>query len=296
MLTERTYRMIRSRVPRALRTGAASGAEAVGVATSGLRVLPSFVIVGGQRCGTNSLYEYLVDHPAVGRAMPGQEVHFFDTSFDRGLDWYRAHFPTRLWMRAARARTGVEPQTGESSPYYMFHPLAPGRIAATLPEVRIIVLLRNPVDRAISHFHHERSRGHEPLERLSEAIAREPERLAGEAARIVAEPGYRSPAHQRFSYVARGQYADQLATILELFEPGRVLVVVSERLFGEPEAVLAEVQEFLGLPVRLGGEYERHNAGSYRDIDATLRRSLAGRFSGSNERVAAMLGVDPPWD
>ncbi len=295
MLAERAYRTIRSGVPRGLRATAANTAEAMGVATSALRVLPSFVIVGGQRCGTNSLYEYLVDHPAIGRAMPGQEVHYFDVAFDRGLDWYRGHFPTRVWMRAARARAGAEPLAGESSPYYMFHPLAMQRIASTLPDARILVLLRNPVDRAISHFHHERSRGHEPLE-LSEAIEREPERLDGEAERIVRDPAYHSFRHQHFSYVARGRYADQLSRISEVFPADRVLVVVSERMFSEPETVHVEVQEFLGLPVRKRRHYERHNAGRYTEVSASLRRSLADRFAASNERVAAKLRVDLPWD
>ena len=295
MLTERAYRAIRAGVPPGLRARAATSAEAVGIATSALRVLPSFVIAGGQRCDTNSLYEYLVDHPAVGRAMPGQEVHYFDVAFDRGLDWYRGHFPTRMWMRTARARTGVRPLAGESSPYYMFHPSAMERIASTLPDARIVVLLRNPVDRAISHFHHVRSRGHEPLE-LSEAIEREPERLEGEAERLVRDPSYHSFRHQHFSYVARGQYADQLDSISGLFPPEHVSVVVSERLFSEPETVHAEVQEFLGLPVRKRRHYERHNAGRYTDVSASLRRSLADRFAASNERVAAKLRVDLPWD
>ncbi len=291
---QKAYGALRARVPAGLRSSVAGGVEAVGVATSRLRVLPSFLIVGAQRCGTNSLYEYLVEHPAVGRAMPGQEVHFFDTSFLRGLAWYRGHFPTRLWVRSAAGRVGCPAVTGESSPYYMFHPLAPERIASTLPGVRLIVLLRNPVDRAYSHFHHERSRGNEPLG-FEEALDREAERLEGEVERILAEPTYNSFSHQHHAYLARGVYADQLEVLYSLFPEDRISIILSERLFSEPQRIEAEVLEFLGLPPGAPRGYERHNAGQYTEMPAGLRRRLADHFTDSNHRLAGILGTDPPW-
>ncbi len=291
---QKAYGALRTRVPVSLRSSIAGGVEAVGVSTSSLRVLPTFLIVGGQRCGTNSLYEYLIEHPAVGRALPGQEVHFFDSAFGRGLDWYRGHFPTRLWMRSAEARAGCPAVTGESSPYYMFHPLAPERIARTLPEARLIALLRDPVDRAYSHFHHERARGNEPLG-FEEALDREAERLEGEVDRILADPTYNSFSHQHFSYQARGAYADQLQVLSSLFPPNQLLIVVSERLFSEPESVEAEVVEFLGLPPATPRVYERHNAGRYTEMPPSLRRRLADHFASSNDRLAGILGADPPW-
>ncbi len=291
---QQTYGALRARVPSGFRSSIADGVEAVGVSTSGWRVLPSFVIVGGQRCGTNSLYEYLVEHPAVGRALPQQEVHFFDTSFWRGPDWYRGHFPTRLWMRATEARAGHPAMTGESSPYYMFHPLAPQRIAATLPDVRLIVLLRNPVERAYSQFHHERSNGNEALG-FEEALDREPERLAGEVERILGDPRYNSFSHQHHSYLARGHYADQLETLYASFPQERISIVISERLFSEPDRVESEVLDFLGLPPVASRSYGRHNAGRYTEMPASLRRRLTEHFEESNHRLAGMLGIDPPW-
>jgi hypothetical protein len=291
---QQAYGALRARVPTNLRASVAGGVEAVGVSTNGLRTLPSFLIVGGQRCGTNSLYEYLAAHPAVGRALPGQEVHYFDTNFAEGLGWYRGHFPTRLWMRATEARAGCPAITGESSPYYMFHPLAPHRIATTLPDVRLLVLLRDPVDRAYSQFHHERSNGNETLE-FEAALDRETERLNGEVERIVADPGYRSFSHQHHSYAARGQYADQLDVLRSLFPAERISIMLSERLFEQPQQVEAEVLAFLGLPPRTSGVYARHNAGRYSEMPAALRQRLADRFADSNHRVAGILGFDPHW-
>lgn len=291
---EQAYGALRARVPTSLRASVAGGVEAVGVSTSALRTLPAFLIVGGQRCGTNSLYEYLAAHPAVSRALPGQEVHYFDTNFAEGLGWYRGHFPTRLWMRAAEARAGRPAISGESSPYYMFHPLAPQRIAATLPGVRLLVLLRDPVDRAYSQFHHERSNGNETLE-FEAALDRESERLEGEVGRIIADPGYNSFSHQHHSYTARGLYADQLDVLRSLFPEERMSFVLSERLFEEPQQVEAEVLSFLGLPSRASGDYGRHNAGRYTEMPAALRQRLADRFADSNHRVAGILGSDPHW-
>jgi hypothetical protein len=291
---QQAYGALRDRVPTNLRASVAGGVEAVGISTSSLRTLPTFLIVGGQRCGTNSLYEYLAAHPAIGRALPGQEVHYFDTNFTEGLSWYRGHFPTRLWLRAAEARAGCPAITGESSPYYMFHPLAPQRIATTLPRVRVLVLLRDPVDRAYSQFHHERANGNETLG-FEEALDRESERLDGEVERIVADHRYNSFSHQHHSYVARGQYADQLGVLRSLFPAERMSIVLSERLFQEPKQVEEEVLAFLGPPARTSGTYARHNAGRYTEMPAALRHRLAARFADSNHRVAGILGFDPHW-
>lgn len=225
--------------------------------------------------------------------MPGQEVHFFDLAFDRGLEWYRGHFPTQWWHRSALARTGAG-ITGESSPYYTFHPLALERIAATLPGVKLIMLLRDPVERAYSHYHHERRRGHEDLS-FEEALEAEPERLAGEAERIRANPTYSSFGHQHYSYAARGHYADQIEAMRKLFPPEEIKIVISERLFTEPDAVYADTLDFLGIPSVSRTVMRRYNAGSYPKMPASVRARLNAQFQASNARVAEMLGVDPPW-
>ncbi len=93
-------------------------------------MLPGFLIVGAQRCGTTSMYRALSEHPAVRKAVLHKGVHYFDMNYDHGLAWYRAHFPLRA---GAGARGGAGAVTFESSPYYMFHPLAAQRIAADLP-------------------------------------------------------------------------------------------------------------------------------------------------------------------
>src|SRR4029453_7797997 len=115
------------------------------VPTYGFRSLPDFMIIGGQRCGTTSLYRYLAQHPAVAPAILNKGLHYFDTNFGRGKMWYRGHFPSDPYKAFIRWRRGLPRViTGEGSPYYVFPPLAPGRIAAAVPAVRSLLVLRDP--------------------------------------------------------------------------------------------------------------------------------------------------------
>lgn len=293
--TQRAYSSLKSLTPRSLRGALGAAVEELGALTSTLRLLPSFIIVGGQRCGTNSLYEYVASHPRVGRALPLPEVHYFDLNFERGMEWYRGHFPIRLKRRAAGHLPHVRSITGESSPYYMFHPLAAPRIAAALPRVKLIVLLRNPIDRAYSHYNHEQARGHEAL-CFEDALEQEPERLAGEAGKLRANAGYRSFSYQHFSYLARGMYADQLERIFSLFPRDDVLVLGSEELFLAPVETHMRVLEFLGLSAVPLRQYPQLNPGTYSGMDGRLRRQLADHFSGPNERLSRLIGRDVDWD
>src|SRR5690606_26180800 len=182
--------------------------------------LPSFLIVGGQRCGTTSMYRALAQHPAILKAVLHKGVHYFDTGYHHDLAWYRAHFPLRRTARAVAARTGLQPMTFESSPYYLYHPLAAERIAADLPDVKLIVLVRDPVERAYSHHAHEVARGFEPVTDFAAALELEPMRLAGAEERLLAG-GY-SRSHQHHAYLSRGRYVGHLTRLEKRSEERRV--------------------------------------------------------------------------
>jgi hypothetical protein len=185
-----------------------AGARVVARPTSSARPLPDYLIVGTQRGGTTTLHHWLAAHPGVLPARLTKGVHWFDTGFARSEAWYRSHFPSRRVRDAAARRLGYEPVVGEGSPYYMFHPFAPTRIASVLPDPRLLVVLRDPVERAWSQYHHETARGFEDLP-FEAALEAEAGRLAGEAETLV-EPGATSASHQHHSYEARGRYAEQL--------------------------------------------------------------------------------------
>jgi hypothetical protein len=266
-----------------------------GERTSRFRVLPDYLIVGAMRSGTSALYEYLTKHPRVARSTT-EEVHYFTLHYERGVDWYRGHFPTSLRNAFTRAVHGGNVLTGEATPYYMFHPHAPYRIASLLPEVKLIVVLRNPVDRAYSHYLHARRVGVEPLTSFEEALEAEPERLRGESERMAADPGYKSRNHWHFSYLRRGMYAEQIEVLFSLFDRRNVLVLQSEGLLRDPAGNHAAALRHLGLPEITLGEYPRHNASGYPPMEEQTRRRLAEHFAERNERLFRLLGRDFGWE
>jgi hypothetical protein len=255
--------------------------------TGALRGLPTVLIIGAQKGGTTSLFNYLVDHPDVLPPLT-KEIHYFDLHYARGPNWYRGRFPY-----ARRLRGGAV--TLDASPYYLAHPAAPARAAGLLPGARLIAVLRNPIDRALSHYQHEVRGGREPLS-FAEAIEREPERLAGEEERLLREPGSYSFNHHRYSYTRRGLYLAQLQRWMEHFPRSHLLVLQSEQLFREPAAASAAVHEFLGLRPHRLARYEAHYQGDYRrGMPDDLRTRLADYFQPHNRALYRWLGREFDW-
>jgi hypothetical protein len=262
--------------------------------TAGARMSPSFLIIGAQRCGTTSMYRTLSQHPAALPPVWHKGVHYFDVAYDRGPQWYRGHFPLeRTGERAAR-RAGSPAVTFESSPYYSWHPLAAARIAQDLPGVRLLMLLRDPVERAYSAHAHEIARGFE-TEGFERALELEAPRLEGAEAALIADPLSHSHAHQHQAYVTRGRYIDQLLRIEAAVGRDRMLVIDSDEFFSEPEPVFDSVLEFLGLPPASGIVFERHNARPRSPMTPELRTSLQARYEEDDERLAAWWGRRPSW-
>ena len=281
MTAERTPRIL-------LETAAKSAARDVGRMTARWRMTPSLLIVGAQRCGTTSMYKDLTQHPAVMSAVLHKGAHYFDTGYAHGRSWYLGHFPLRVSAARVCKSIGVAPITGESSPYYLYHPLAAGRIAAELPEARLLVLVRDPVERAYSAHTHETARRYEsePFER---ALDLEPERIAGEEERLVADPGYQSFEHQHHSYLARGRYVEQLERLASAVGRERIHVVDSGRFFDEPEPVYDEIIDFLGLPAARRPIFAQHNARPRVDMSTTLRSQLEEHFRPFDEKLIDWL-------
>jgi hypothetical protein len=281
-------------VPPAARRAAHAVTVNAGRLTHQARMLPGFLIVGAQRCGTTSMYRTLSQHPAILKAVLHKGVHYFDTGYDHDLAWYQGHFPLRARAAAVRRVTGDTPLTFESSPYYLFHPLAAARISRDLPGVKLVVLVRDPVERAYSAHAHELARGFEtePFER---ALDLEEERLAGQAEKIIADPGYHSHDHQHHGYRARGRYADQLERLAQLVGRDRVHLVDSGLFFTDPERAYDHVLEFLSLRNHGYPVFERHNARPRAPMPESLRTELGDYFAPYDERLTDWLGGPPSW-
>jgi hypothetical protein len=283
------------RLPLQARQGIRAGLDLFGERTSGFRLLPSYVVVGAQKGGTSALYEYLARHPLVGRST-NEEVQYFSLNYARGTAWYRGHFPTRARAALVRRRYGRDLITGESSPYYLFHPHALDRLRELLPDAKLIVVLRNPVDRAYSQYNHSRQMGYEPLETFEAGLAAEPERLDGEPERMLADPLYNSFSHYNHSYLARGLYVEQLERLYSIFDERQILLERADDLLRDTDAVYARTLEFLGLPPQRLSHYPPQNTRRYPPMSPTTRGRLVEYFTEPNERLYAFLGRDLGWE
>lgn len=288
----------RSRAETIARAATKRALRGVGMATADLRPVPDFLIVGTKRGGTTSLWRYLCEHEGVLPLFPRPEkikgLYYFDENFGRGERWYRSHFPTSATRALSARRLGHPVVAGEASPYYLYHPLAPFRARQVAPEALVIVSLRDPVERAYSHFKERRSNGTEPLT-FTEALDAEPARLAGEEARIRKDDGYVSFAHRHMSYVDQGRYAPMLERWFDAFGRDRVLVEVSEEMYADPQASVDRVSARLGLPARPLEHPEPYNAEPDEGLDPILRARLAEALEPDIDGVETLLGRPLPW-
>jgi hypothetical protein len=269
-------------LPEPARKALRGGYRAYGRATAGLRPLPDFLILGAQKAGTTALYAYLRWHPQI-TGPSFKEVSFFDRHYAHGERWYRAHMP-------ARRRSLV----GEASPSYLFHPLAPERVAGMLPDTRLIALLRNPVDRAFSHYQHEVALGREPLS-FEDAIEREEERMRGEVERMVREPSYFSHAWWNYTYVARGRYAEQLERWFARFPRERLLVLFTEELAADTAGTYRRVLDFLGAGAHDLESYPRIFEREYEQMPPEARARVERLFEEANRQLSGLVNRELPW-
>jgi hypothetical protein len=280
---------------RAARRSAHWGLVTAGRPAYPVRMLPSFLIVGAERCGTSSMFEELRRHPAVVSAiLPRKEVHYFDYKYQHGLSWYQCHFPVKARAKLAARGSGAAPMAFEASPYYMFHPLAPERIHRDLPGVKLIVMLRDPVARAYSAHVMRIGRGYE-TESFERALELEESRLAGEAERLVADPSYVSYNHRHYAYRARGQYAEQLEHMESIFGRDQIHVIDSGDFFADPASVYNQVLDFLGLPHIGSPVFERPSTRSRPPMADSVRTALEEHYRPHDERLATWLGHEPSW-
>ena len=251
------------------------------MATAFARRAPSFLVIGAQRAGTTSLYELLARHPNVRPALR-KEGHYFDFQYAESRRWYLAHFPPR-------SAPGL---TGEASPYYMVHPLAPGRVSEMNPRMKLIAILRDPVDRALSHYHLEVRHGVESLT-FEQAIEAEGERLAADRHGLRQAPYFFSYNHHHYAYLDRSRYGHYLGQWRRRFPREQLHVIRAEAMFEDPHRVIDETLAFLELPPsqRMRDEVPHANkAPPNPPMDPALRARLDLHFQADRAAFDELLG------
>jgi hypothetical protein len=283
----------RKRVPDSAKRIGRQAAVRVGSATASQRLRPDFILIGAQRCGTTSLFRALMAHPQVVRPVLHKGVNYFDVNYFRDESWYGGHFPLAWPARRRTARYGG-PVVFEASGYYIYHPFALERAAQHLPDVKLVAMLRDPVERAFSAYKHEYARGFEQ-ESFSDALKLEDERLRGETDRMRADPRYQSYSHRHHSYRHRGQYAEQLDRALEYFPRAQLHIMGSEAYFRQPAAEYQRLTSFLGLRPFQPASFGQYNARHSQPMPDDMRHALEDHYLPHNQRLATLLGQPPPW-
>jgi hypothetical protein len=242
--------------------------------------LPNFLIAGGQRCSSTWLWTLCNQHPDIfmAQAWKPEPKFFSSAAYFRGLDYY-----SQTFFAGARG----EPAIGEKSVTYLDHPGAPAWIYNDLPDVRLVFLLRDPVERAFSHYRYSR---HNCLETLSfrDALINEPWRARRTPAPLVtARP---------WAYVDRSCYAKHLTRFFDLFPRQNIRVIFSEEMHANPSAVSAQLFEFLGVPplsvaVALPDSVNRVPSSN---IEPEVREYLVAALSGQMDSLEALVGREVP--
>lgn len=198
-----------------------------GLRNIGYSMLPNLIIAGAQKCGTTTLHRHLEQHPEVFFPKVPQELHYFDIekNFKKGLSWYENHFIGH----------GKEKIIAQTSPLYIYEPQVPRRIHQTLADVSLIFILRNPIDRAYSHYWHAVKHGYETLS-FEKALTQEKSRLS---------KGFKS--RRNFSYIDRGVYSAQLERFFEFFPEDKLLVLLFDDLINAPKKLLKQTVDFLDI-------------------------------------------------
>ena len=266
------------------------------IITSRLRGLPDFSIIGAQKGGTTSLYYLITKHSDIAPAR-NKEIHYFAKNYRFGEQWYRSNFPTNLTKNRFYKKTGRKLLTVDATPGYIFHPMAPNRMKKILPNIKLIVILRNPIDRAYSHYHYNIRYGYDTLTSFENAIELSKKRCAREKEWIIRELDFDYNQYLKHAYLAKGIYADQLQNWFKYYNKKQFLFLTTEDFYKNTQHVLDQAFNFLGLNPSKIGNLKKYNVGNYKEkMNEDTRKSLIEYFKPHNERLYKLLQRDFDWD
>ena len=289
---------LKDRSPRLVKDIANGVTRRYALATVSRRTLPDYLVIGTKRGGTTSMFNYLMMHPGILGLFPQsrgrKSSDYFFKNLHQGPEWYRSHFHTRGYRSWLTRRLGYAPVAGEASPYYVWDPRIAGRAHQLNPRLKAIVLLRDPVERAWSHYQERRNNGVEPLS-FDQALEAEPDRMAGELERMAEDPTYYSTTHDWYAYRQRGVYLPQLRNWLSVFPTEQLLVLRSEDMYADVQQVFDRVCDFLGVPPHVLPTTKPFGAGRGKQMPESSRAALIDYFHEPNLQLEEFLGRPMEW-
>jgi hypothetical protein len=263
---------------------------------SGNRVLPDFLLVGAAKSGTTTLFHYLTQHPGI---LPPsvKEVSYFHEpqNFSLGPNWYRAHFPRLMDIQHKREQLGYRVLTCDATPSMNINSHAINA-SALVPDARLIMILRNPVDRTYSHYQHQKHKL--PRESLSfwDALQAEAERTADDQQRNIHDPQHVGRLLRRFGYTHKSKYINQIEYWLQYFSREQLKIVSFDALQESPGKLCNELCQHIGLPEFDFDTSRKMNEGGYsKPMDDRSREYLTELFRPFNRRLFDFLGEDWGW-
>ena len=264
--------------------------------TGSFHTLPDFLIIGFVKCGTTSMYQYLMKHPDINRSS-GKEIDYFDRFYSRGINWYKVKFPLKIKKFFIKNIVKKNFLTGEATPRYIEHPHALTRIKKTVPNAKFIILMRNPIDRAFSHYNMNMTNELEYLS-FEDALKKEKKRIKGRYEKMQKIEDYYSWDYDIFGYLEHGIYVKYLKKWMDVFPKEQFLIIQTEEFKKNTSEVYSETLKFLNLPKHELDKYTFHKKLDYkkRVMKQETRKHLSEYFKPFNEELYEFLGVNYHWD
>ena len=259
------------------------------------RVLPNLVVVGSERSGSTSMYQYLVDHPLISPSL-WKEVHYFDKArnYTKGQYWYRGHFALRRHLDRLSRRHGHAAYAVEATPTYIVQERTIVRLAALIPDAKLVILMRNPATRAYSHYQNARRKGREP-DSFDDAVDKELQWYRSQPKDGARE--YDDEKGPSRVYLRRGIYITRLRCLRKHFAPEQMTIIRSEDLFQDTQQVYDRLLAFLDLPPHQLRDLKPRNTLAYSEhINPETRARMIEFFAPYNLQLYDCLGRDFQWE
>lgn len=252
--------------------------------TAKLRPLPDLIVIGAKRCGTTSLYQHLVEHPCISRSTK-DNVGFFNNNFELGLNYYRSFFPMKP-KNKYKKHIVFEVTTS-----YMQESRTAERIFKTLPDVKLLLMVRNPVDRAYSEYNLEKNR-----QSFDDLAFEEMTRIREEDKNLVEGKNVELFAHGKYHLLRKSMYYQQLVPWLQLFPRDQILILSAEDYDKKTQDTYNEIFDFVGVERYEVKRSERVNKGKYSKMNDETRRVLLDYFKPYNEKFFQLIGKRFDWN
>ena len=263
--------------------------------TSSMHTLPDFLIIGAAKSGTTSLFEHLIKHPSIFPPL-AQQPNFFTTNYHKGESWYRSYFPSIITKNLTQNIKKQKFLTGEASTQYYWYPHAAKRAKALLPDAKIILLLRNPIDRSHSQYQMELNKGNEKLISFEDAIEQENERIQSEYDKMLQDENYYSKQYTIQSYITKSIYVNYIEEWLKYFPREQFLFLNSEEFNSDTSKVYKKTLNFLEISEIDFKNYEVFRAAKYSEMNPSTRKKLSEFFKPYNEKLYKLIDQNFHWD